>query len=164
MLNIQPATGVDHVGSANKLSFDDETFDEIYASHILEHVNEEPHKVLTEWNRVLKPDGRLYISVPDMTYLCQLFVTIKNMADRVKLLGIIFGGHTNEYDYHVYGYDKEILSKLLVSSGFVNVCSVEDFGIFNDCSKLKINDRILSINLEATKTKGDNIISLETSL
>lgn len=40
VLNIQPGPHVDHVGNANDLSqFQDNTFAEIYASHIVEHLD-----------------------------------------------------------------------------------------------------------------------------
>ncbi len=57
----------DHVGNANDLSrFDDNTFIELYASHVLEHFDfrSEVAQVLCEWRRVLVPGGRLYVSVP----------------------------------------------------------------------------------------------------
>lgn len=63
------------------LPFEDESVDDIYAAHILEHFrsgnNYEPHlsnplnpktvfDALKEWRRVLKPGGRLEIKVPDI--------------------------------------------------------------------------------------------------
>ena len=58
--------GVDHVCDANDLSkFDDNTFDMVYASHILEHYpRNEVQDVLKEWVRVVKVDGLVRLSVP----------------------------------------------------------------------------------------------------
>jgi SAM-dependent methyltransferase len=44
--------------------FQDETFDYVYASHILEHVNY-PSKAIRNWYRICKKGGYLIIAVPD---------------------------------------------------------------------------------------------------
>lgn len=51
------------IEDATKLSFEDNTFDRVIATHILEHV-QNPHEVLMEWTRVLKPGGVLTIVLP----------------------------------------------------------------------------------------------------
>ncbi|WP_417507947.1 class I SAM-dependent methyltransferase [Marinomonas gallaica] len=51
------------VENATELSFEDNTFDRLIATHILEHLYE-PHLVIKEWKRVLKPDGTLSIIIP----------------------------------------------------------------------------------------------------
>jgi len=43
--------------------FSDNTFDEIFASHILEHLDK-PFAVMKELHRLLKPGGKLIIKVP----------------------------------------------------------------------------------------------------
>jgi phosphatidylethanolamine/phosphatidyl-N-methylethanolamine N-methyltransferase len=48
---------------ASRLSFADQSFDRVIATHVLEHLPE-PHKVLREWIRVIKPDGILSIVLP----------------------------------------------------------------------------------------------------
>jgi ubiquinone/menaquinone biosynthesis C-methylase UbiE len=53
-------------GFAESLPFDDQTFDVVYSSHVLEHVNDE-QKSLSEMRRVLKDDGILIIGVPTAT-------------------------------------------------------------------------------------------------
>ena len=67
--NIQPGPGVDFVGDCSDLSqFADESVDEIYASHVLEHLDHkrEIPKASKELHRILKPTGVLSISVPDL--------------------------------------------------------------------------------------------------
>lgn len=51
-------------GDAEHLPFDDETFDFLNLSEVIEHV-ESPEKVLLEVKRVLKPGGHAYVSVPN---------------------------------------------------------------------------------------------------
>jgi len=55
------------VMDAHRLGFRDSTFDEIYCFEVLEHV-ESPMKVLRELKRVLKSDGRVIITVPNVWY------------------------------------------------------------------------------------------------
>jgi len=50
-------------GDATKLRFEDDTFDAIICSEVLEHLPDYP-AALAEIRRVLKPTGRLCISVP----------------------------------------------------------------------------------------------------
>ena len=45
-------------GFAEKIDYDDGTFDVVYCSHVLEHVNDE-HQSLNEMKRVLKKGGVL---------------------------------------------------------------------------------------------------------
>ena len=50
-------------GVSEQIPFDDKTFDVVYSSHVLEHVNDE-QKSLQEMKRVLKDDGVLIIGMP----------------------------------------------------------------------------------------------------
>lgn len=48
---------------ATSLSFPDASFDRVIATHVLEHLPN-PHRVLREWIRVLKPGGTLSVVLP----------------------------------------------------------------------------------------------------
>jgi len=43
------------------------SFDFIIANHVIEHVTD-PIRALTEWHRLLKPDGILFLAVPDKRF------------------------------------------------------------------------------------------------
>ncbi|HEV8441089.1 MAG TPA: methyltransferase domain-containing protein, partial [Methylomirabilota bacterium] len=66
-LNIVGGYHVNYVLDArSKLPFKDETFELLYASHILEHIPwYQTDATLKEWTRVLRPGGKLQIWVPD---------------------------------------------------------------------------------------------------
>jgi phosphatidylethanolamine/phosphatidyl-N-methylethanolamine N-methyltransferase len=49
--------------NASNLNFEDNTFDRVVATHILEHLYE-PHLAIKEWMRVLKNNGTLSILIP----------------------------------------------------------------------------------------------------
>jgi ubiquinone/menaquinone biosynthesis C-methylase UbiE len=64
---------------AESLPFEDESFDTVYSSHVLEHVNDE-HKALEEMARVLKANGVAIIGMPTATmawinWFSQIFFT-----------------------------------------------------------------------------------------
>ena len=63
ILNIQPKDGVDFIGTITDLSqFADESIEEIYASHVLEHVlQRDVHKTLVGIQRILNKGGRHHI-------------------------------------------------------------------------------------------------------
>jgi len=156
IFNAIPGTDVDHVGNAKDLScFSDKTFAEIYASHVLEHFDYmgELDTVLKEWCRVLRPGGKLYISVPDMDTLAALFLMKDKLGaqERFHVMRMIFGGHIDQYDYHMVGLNQEFLASFLLHAGFSDLKIVEDFGIFDDTSTLKVLGVPISLNIEAQK-------------
>jgi SAM-dependent methyltransferase len=63
--DVQRARGTVHISrqDAASLTFADDTFDRIVAAHVLEHLAE-PHRVIREWVRVLKPGGVLSLVLP----------------------------------------------------------------------------------------------------
>lgn len=57
------ARGVDHSVDLRDLPFDDDSYDMVYASHVLEHITEDTD-ALVEIARVLKPGGLAILPVP----------------------------------------------------------------------------------------------------
>ncbi len=57
-------TRADFFGHACSLPFHDHSLDYVIASHVLEHVDN-PVAALAEWHRVLRPNGLIYLVVPD---------------------------------------------------------------------------------------------------
>jgi len=62
-LNIGPFPNVDVVGDAHALPYGNETVDVIYCDAVLEHLSNPIHAV-REMHRVLKPEGRAFVSTP----------------------------------------------------------------------------------------------------
>lgn len=79
-------------GEAESLPFDNDTFDVVFCSHVIEHVNNE-RKALFEINRVLKPGGVAIIGMPTATmawiqvFSHYLFTTHRNILFTIKAIG-----------------------------------------------------------------------------
>ena len=144
-LNIINPKEVDYVCDASKkLPFKDETFDIIYASHILEHIPwYQTENVLKEWVRVLKPRSVLEIWVPDGVKICKTFVEAEeNIANNIHLDGwyrfneeqdpckwasgriFTYGdgtGRRNHPNWHFALFSFRYLAQLLLDSGLSNI-------------------------------------------
>lgn len=156
VLNALPGDYVDHIGDARDLSqFSDNTFAEIYASHVVEHFDYfgELENTLREWLRVLVPGGQLRISVPDLDILARLFIQTEALSfdDRFMIMRMMFGGHVNEYDHHKAGLSQDLLTGFLMLAGFINISRVAAFGICDDSSNASFRGVQISLNLMAQK-------------
>ena len=83
-LNVVAGLDVDYIAdAADRLPIEDEAFDLVYASHVLEHIPWYQTKAaLAEWVRVIKPGGRLEIWVPDGLKIARAFVDAEDTASR----------------------------------------------------------------------------------
>ncbi len=103
--------------------FEDDSIEEIYASHVLEYFDKyEVVNVLKEWNRVLKPSGELKIAVPDFENLMKVYELtgdIKNIEGPITGLWEV-NNNSNKL-FHKQIFDENKLSQLLESCGFVKV-------------------------------------------
>jgi predicted SAM-dependent methyltransferase len=154
ILNIQKKDNVDFVGDISNLSqFKDNSIDEIYASHVFEHVRYIDAKgTLLGIHRVLASGGKFYISVPDMEVLFRQFLEKKNETkNKIHIIRMIFGGQKDENDFHYFGWDFELLSGLLKNVGFKNIKRVKSFSLFDDSSDMAPHGEPISLNLIAIK-------------
>lgn len=155
VLNALPGDHVDHLGDAMDLSrFEDATFHGIYASHVLEHFDyaSELPMVLGEWGRVLHPQGRLLLSVPDLSVLCAIMLDRDNtLSHQLMVMRMIFGGHVDQYDHHKAGFTEALLSAFLRDAGFVCCRRVHALGLFDDTSDMMYKGRRISLNMVAYK-------------
>lgn len=97
---------------ATVLEYPDESVDEVYASHVLEHLDRgDSEKALKEWWRVLKPGGRMRIAVPD-------FVRVIYERDKDPLWEHrLMGGNTDVLDFHKTAWDGKKLRLFLKKLG-----------------------------------------------
>ena len=71
-------------GFAENLPYDNESFDVVYSSHVLEHVNDE-FKALNEMKRVLKKDGVLIIGMPTASMAILNFISQLIFTTHIKI-------------------------------------------------------------------------------
>jgi predicted SAM-dependent methyltransferase len=154
----------DHVDDSDicNLSYDDETVDLIYSSHVLEYFDRSAVVgVLSEWYRVLKPNGIIRIAVPDFYNLSKLYLS--GDIELSKILGPLYGKMkmSNKTIYHKTVYDFNDLSEILTECGFLHVKKYDwrntEHAEFDDHSQAYIphmdkdNGTLISLNVEATK-------------
>lgn len=96
--------------------FDPETkYDFVFASYIMEHVLE-PKLVLDMVHRVLKPNGILYIVVPNSRALSRQLALHMGLYENLKQLS------ENDLKFgHRRVYDRVYLNRDIDSSGFINI-------------------------------------------
>ena len=111
-------TYVDVVGSVLDIPFSDERFKGVIFSHVLEHLCQNEHfKAMKEIRRVLKPNGTLYLEVPDLMLVCKYF--IENFQGRRDYWNMcIYGRNLYGSDQHKSGITQEYLTDLLFTHGF----------------------------------------------
>ena len=156
VLDAIPGPHVDHLTNASDLGrFPNDTFVQIYASHVLEHFEYQQQLLdtLREWRRVLAPGGTLLVSVPDLDVLARLFLDRARLSveERFLVMRMIFGGHLDQYDYHLVGLNEEFLGGYLQAAGYTQVRRVGAFGLFEDTSVLALKGVPISLNMAATK-------------
>ncbi len=156
IVNVQDGPHVDYLGDVTDVArgFADESVDEIYASHILEHLGYDKAlpETLKELCRILKPEGRFYIAVPDLAALTRLFAHPQaDVNVRMHVMRIMYGGRTDPYDVHFTGFDQEILGHFLGVAGFKRIQRVKAFGLFNDASTVEVGGVSVSLNVIVTK-------------
>ncbi|MBJ6801179.1 class I SAM-dependent methyltransferase [Geomonas propionica] len=156
ILNIEPGEEVDFVGDCCDLSrFEDGTIGEVYASHVIEHLShtDELARTLTEINRIMRPGGKLYLAVPDLERLVQLYFNPNaGTSAKIGVINILFGGQTGPNDFHKCAFDKTLLSQYLNWAGFGDAQQVAEFGIFTqDATTYRYEGVPVSLNLIAHK-------------
>lgn len=116
--DIRPLEGIDIVCDAKK--FPEEyydSFDEVFASNVLEHFNRfEVKHVLKEWTKLVRKGGIIDIVVPDVREICRQFVDEK--IDIGFFSYVMFGGNDYEFNIHKYGFDIALLQEWLQELGF----------------------------------------------
>jgi hypothetical protein len=141
-LNVVPTRTTDYVCDATKsLPFGNDTFDVVYASHIIEHIPwYQLEDTILEWLRVLKVGGHIEIWTPDALKISKAFISAEEQnstkyqkddwsrfnedKDPCKwFCGRIFSygdgtGRKGHHNWHVSAFSPRYLSKLLVNHGF----------------------------------------------
>jgi 2-polyprenyl-3-methyl-5-hydroxy-6-metoxy-1,4-benzoquinol methylase len=101
------------LGTLEEAVFPSDSFDVVHFSHVIEHVPE-PKKMLLEIRRILKPDGHIIVTTPNVAGSHALFAG---------------GGWRSLIPDHIYLFSQRTLRKLLENTGYGVVKQVSWGGI-----------------------------------
>lgn len=105
---------------AYPLAYADNSVDEIEASHILEHFPERQKvDVLRDWVRVLKPNGKIRVAVPDLAVMCRLWIEGKWDPSWPEFDRVVYGGQVDDNDFHKSAYHEADLRSAMQQAGLV---------------------------------------------
>ena len=136
-LDIEKKVSPDIVGSMTDMSgVEDASVDAVFSSHNIEHLY--PHEVpiaLKEFVRVLKPDGFLVLTCPDLQSVCALVAEDKltesaytSPAGPIAPIDILYGhrpalARGNLFMAHRCGFTQRVLTGTLHANGFARVAA-----------------------------------------
>jgi len=121
-VDIREECNPDYRCDLHSLPFANEEFDIVFSSHVLEHFSRgEWETVLREWIRVLKIDGRLHLILPNLEWALDNFDTNKIILTQPDAYNVIYGGQTNDFDYHKVGFTPSIINAHLKALGFKEI-------------------------------------------
>jgi hypothetical protein len=124
----------------------DETVDEVYASHVLEHfAHHQTLAVLKEWVRVLKPGGVLKVAVPNFDYIVHAYTTGQATPHPVE--SYLMGGHVDADDRHGAIFNERKLRDLLKLAGLSGVRRWTSE--IADCASLPVSLNLMGVKREA---------------
>lgn len=150
----EPRDDVTFDGDLGNLGrFGTDTYSEVYCAHIVQRLAQaDLLAYLKDLHRILRPGGKLYLSVPDFDVLAWLFCSpIYTKADKFQFMRLMFGRQDDEQDFNHVGLNADFVLDFLRTAGFAQVEHVESFGVFNDVSDFRANGILVSLNLVAVK-------------
>jgi hypothetical protein len=114
-----------------KLDLPELCADEIFASHVIEHIPQHrAPKVLENWLNTLKDGGMLVLETPDLAGLCKDYLE-QDGADQHMTAMCIYGAHVDRItpetqekgalSPHLWGYTPKSLADLCISVGFKDI-------------------------------------------
>jgi predicted SAM-dependent methyltransferase len=138
-LNADIISGNIYLDAKRKMPFKSNIFDFIFCEHFIEHLTRENGlKFLNECYRILKPDGVLRITSPDLEKIMDLYYDRNKYVKRQELIAQYGKGAEfqpcelfNDYMHnwgHKFIYDKRTIEQALSNIGFIYV-------VFCDCKK-----------------------------
>jgi predicted SAM-dependent methyltransferase len=135
-LDVDPSVTPTVVGSVTDMTdlFDSQSFDAVWSSHTLEHLfSHEVPEALSEFKRVLKPDGFALILCPDLESVANHIVlhgtdgvAYTSPAGPITAIDMLYGhlasvAQGRHHMAHKTGFTADRLGKLLLEAGFSTV-------------------------------------------
>ena len=96
------------LGDGQNIRFEDDSFDVVICSEMLEHIPN-PHAVIKELHRILKPNGNLVVSIPDESRIKQIMQIVKFF----KVDRFLHAARKQEtYEWHLHEADMKFLRSI----------------------------------------------------
>jgi SAM-dependent methyltransferase len=114
------------------IQYEDETFDIIYCSHVLEHVSDD-RKAIKEFFRILKKGGWAILTVPIIRDKTHEDPSIIDPIEREKLF---------EQKDHVRAYGPDYIDRLRDAGFFVNVTCAKDLLNESDIERMGLDNEL----------------------
>lgn len=139
---------IKYLNVGKKFPWSDDTFDNVYTSHMLEHLYpEEALNCISEVFRVMKKGGIFRIVVPDLD---QMIASYNPNQPEVFLAEFFESTQRRDYNQHHWHYNEKLFQKILSEAGFSEVYRCEyKQGKILDVEL--IDDRPESLFVEAIK-------------
>jgi predicted SAM-dependent methyltransferase len=158
-VDIFSSVHADVYADMSALPYPRESFDLIYASHVLEHAHR--HMILatlTHWRDLLKDGGVLRLAVPDFAAVTARYSVTGNLDE---LIGLLYGGQNHPKNHHFITFDPTTLRRDLAKVGFRKILYWDwretEHSKYDDYSQCflphldKESGMLMSLNLEALK-------------
>jgi len=118
-VDLDPLTKPDLIADALNLPYLENSVDEIYAGHLVEHLTPlQATAAVQHWHTLLKPGGKLCIVTPDFKVLAEQYlagaIPLEEMTD-IYIFSYVQPSH------HQMLLDTELQIKLLMGAGFHDV-------------------------------------------
>jgi predicted SAM-dependent methyltransferase len=132
--DVRPLPHIEYVGLAEEpwSWLTDHTFvDELRATHLLEHYSwRDTVPVLMRWYEILKPDGMLYLEVPNFKWqVTEGWAQMEREGQTDDwLVDLVYGSQDYEGNFHRAGFTPRNLADRLGMAGFYDV-EILDIGM-----------------------------------
>lgn len=127
---------IDKVCNVETLPFENEEFDYILASDIIEHFPiSKTQTILKEWLRVLKKEGIIEFRLPNLAAICKQYFDGGKNAKNISWL--LYGGQDYAGNFHYVGFDRTFFNEECKKVGLTEV-SYQEEG-FNMIVKMRKN-------------------------
>lgn len=132
-----PAVDPDVVADVRDLPYPDGSVEEVFAGHVLEHLDwDEGQAALAEWRRVLRPGGKLGVVVPDFREIALRYLAndgtvvewpegVRRSARDLHLINRMWIFSYDQESPHRWCYDLKLLREALETAGFTVAAEID---------------------------------------
>jgi predicted SAM-dependent methyltransferase len=140
-IDMRPLPGVDVVASVDGLPFDEQSVNEIFSAHVLEHFPQEQlaRRLLPYWHSRLAPGGVFRCVVPDIDAMITQYRNGEISFDDLR--EVAYGGQEYDGDFHHTAFTPESMGDLLRDAGFSDVELIERGRVNGACLEFELSAR-----------------------